>query len=332
MDLLESKIIAFGYIASRPHLTIQEKKNLLLFVKEASAKQLTYLLKEGRMYSQKEIILHERDVSIDPDDLPSSAIGKTKDMTAGERKQAADDALAAAKKRSVEKGLERAKARETTRQKEGDLTKPKAGEEGSEQPKDAGKNAPEPEKAKEPEAAQPEEKVKAGEEGAGGQPASKGQEPTVANRARDTAVSAKQKGEELAGKATEKGKELYSAASQKAQEVGTQAQQTGQQALQYAQQNPGQAAAIAAGGAAAITAGVLAYKRFFSKAARACSGMSGAQKTQCMGKYKVQAKKAEIATLNSKKGSCKGNPKCIAKIQARIQKAQAEAQSMAAGG
>jgi hypothetical protein len=50
-----------------------------------------------------------------------------------------------------------------------------------------------------------------------------------------------------------------------------------------------------------------------------------------MNKYKAQGKKAEIATLNAKKVSCKGNPKCIAKIQARMQKANAEAQALMAG-
>jgi hypothetical protein len=98
----------------------------------------------------------------------------------------------------------------------------------------------------------------------------------------------------------------------------------------YKALGPTGTAGVAALTAVAITAGVLAYKRFFSKAARACKDLGGTSKTACMNKYKAQGKKAEIATLNSKKGACKGNPKCVGKIMARIQKVSAEEKQLRA--
>jgi len=55
MDLTELKITTFGYVASKPSLTKQEKLVLLNFVKEGSERQLEYLIKKGRMYTEKEI-------------------------------------------------------------------------------------------------------------------------------------------------------------------------------------------------------------------------------------------------------------------------------------
>jgi hypothetical protein len=97
---------------------------------------------------------------------------------------------------------------------------------------------------------------------------------------------------------------------------------------QWAQQNPGQAALTAAAGVAAITAGVLAYKRFFSKAARACKDKSGPQKTACMKSYKAQGKQAEIGVLTAKLSGCKGNPKCVNKIKARIAATKQDIQAL----
>jgi hypothetical protein len=200
MDLLETKIILFGYITGRQNLTIAEKLSLLKFVKEASFPQLNYLLKEGRMVTERE----ER-------------------MNLGDWM----------KKHSTE---------EIPNFKSEPFMKPVQPQQAPVQPQQA---------------------------------------PVQPQQAPETSGGGISAGEGAA------------------------------------------AGALAVG---AITAGVLAYKRFFSKAARACAGMSGSQKTACMAKYKVQGKKAEIATLNSKKAMCKGNPKCIAKIQARMQKAQAEMQ------
>jgi cell division septum initiation protein DivIVA len=359
MDLLESKIIMFGYVVSKPHLTVQEKQILLKYIKEASAIQLNYLLKKGRMLTENEILKElkpeyhrlpgmtraERptDLAIkDPKELPPPEARSKEgllpsEMTAADRKVAADNALHRQQANSaLQKAQGRGKARDIAagEEKAAETGKVKAGEESKEDKVDASKE----EQGKEAEEtkAGAEEKVKAGEEGSGGQPDAKGNEATLANKARDTAVAAGQKAQEVGKQAYAKGSELAGQAAQKAQEVGQQAYAKGSELAGQASQAVGgdaNAAAIAAAGIGAITAGVLAYKRFFSKAARACGGMSGNQKTACMNKYKAQGKKAEIATLNAKKVSCKGNPKCIAKIQARIQKANAEAgQLMASAG
>ncbi len=86
-------------------------------------------------------------------------------------------------------------------------------------------------------------------------------------------------------------------------------------------------------GATVVAAGLLyggykTYKRFFSKAAKACSNYSGAEKTACMEKYKVTAIKAQIADLRKAMSACKNssNPqKCQSTIQAKISKLQAKA-------
>jgi len=85
-------------------------------------------------------------------------------------------------------------------------------------------------------------------------------------------------------------------------------------------------------GASLVVAGLLygaykTYKRFFSKAARACSNQSGAAKTACMEKFKKTAIKAQISDLRKSLTACKHstNPqKCSAPIQAKIQKLQAK--------
>lgn len=80
-------------------------------------------------------------------------------------------------------------------------------------------------------------------------------------------------------------------------------------------------AAVLAG--AALGAGALmAYKRFFSQAARACKGLSGGDKTKCMLQYQAKGVNAAISNLKSKMGQCKGDPKCTAKIQKQIGKYQ----------
>lgn len=102
--------------------------------------------------------------------------------------------------------------------------------------------------------------------------------------------------------------------------------------LGFTPQGPstGEYVAYGALAAAAIAAGVLAYSRFFSKAAKACKDKSGAEKTSCMKSYKAQAKQAEVGVLMSKLNSCKGNPKCVNKIKARIQKTKDQAKSLRA--
>jgi hypothetical protein len=90
----------------------------------------------------------------------------------------------------------------------------------------------------------------------------------------------------------------------------------------------GEYVAYGALAATAITAGVVAYTRFFSKAAKACKDKSGAEKTSCMRSYKAQAKQTQVGVLTAKLSSCKGNPKCVNKIKARIQKTKDEVKSL----
>ena len=97
------------------------------------------------------------------------------------------------------------------------------------------------------------------------------------------------------------------------------AQQSGQQAGQ-------QAGVIAGIGAAAIAALVIvvahrAYKRFLSKAARACNQYKGPSKTSCMIKFKREAMKKKIIDLNKGTASCKyakDSMKCKHKIETKI--------------
>ena len=95
----------------------------------------------------------------------------------------------------------------------------------------------------------------------------------------------------------------------------------------------GAAAGGAAGAALAIYAGAKVYKRFFSQAAKACGGQSGAAKTQCMGKYKKQAIMKQASAIQSASGSCakSGNPeKCKAGIAKKVQSLKAKAARIAA--
>lgn len=78
----------------------------------------------------------------------------------------------------------------------------------------------------------------------------------------------------------------------------------------------GGGAATLAIAAAAIAAGVLAYKKIFSKAAKACDGDS-----DCMAKYKMKANQAKIAAISAGKSKCaksKDPAKCKAKLDQKI--------------
>jgi len=83
------------------------------------------------------------------------------------------------------------------------------------------------------------------------------------------------------------------------------------------------AAGIAVAGAGLLAAYKI-YKSFFSKAARACSGKSGDEKKACMAQYRLRALRAQIAALTKAKSSCKGDAKCIAKLDAKITKLKAK--------
>jgi hypothetical protein len=135
----------------------------------------------------------------------------------------------------------------------------------------------------------------------------------VASKAKGAYNQAKELAGKPAGETIAKGVEKAHQAYEKGKEyAGT----TGGAAL----------AATALAGMAAYGASKI-YKRFFSQAARACSGKSGAQKTACMQQFKVKAAQAKVQSLVRSKATCKKakNPqKCMAAIDAEIQKAKAK--------
>jgi ElaB/YqjD/DUF883 family membrane-anchored ribosome-binding protein len=133
----------------------------------------------------------------------------------------------------------------------------------------------------------------------------------VADKAKDALSGAKTKGAEVADNA----KNALDSAKEKAGEAGEKVGGAVKAAGEYISQNPGTSAAIAAGAAAAIAAGVLAYKKFFSKGAKACK--NAPDKKECMKELKRKAVGARIAAMNAGKAKCAGNPKCNAKIDAK---------------
>lgn len=84
---------------------------------------------------------------------------------------------------------------------------------------------------------------------------------------------------------------------------------------------------IAAAFIAAVTsAGEMVYKRFFSKAARACQDKSGIEKTSCMTKFKNNATKEKIKVYQKGMSMCnksKTPDQCKAKLRKKIGKAKA---------
>jgi len=82
-------------------------------------------------------------------------------------------------------------------------------------------------------------------------------------------------------------------------------------------------AGIVVGIVAIIAASYYVYKRFLSKAARSCKGLSGNQKTICITKFKIAGAKAAIQKLEQSKQLCRknSNPEnCVRSINMRIQK------------
>lgn len=112
-------------------------------------------------------------------------------------------------------------------------------------------------------------------------------------------------------KGVETGKELASHAGEKISGAAS-------KAAEYAQGHPGMVGATVAA-AAALTAGVMAYRRFFSKAAKACK--NAPDRAACLQQYKIKAKQAQISALNAGKAKCAKSKKpdqCKAKIDAKI--------------
>jgi len=88
-----------------------------------------------------------------------------------------------------------------------------------------------------------------------------------------------------------------------------------------------QGLAAAAVIALASTLAFKAYQRFLSKAAKACKGKSGDEKTNCMNKFKQQAQKAKIDSLQKSLQSCsksKDPSACKIKMTKKINKEKAK--------
>lgn len=153
----------------------------------------------------------------------------------------------------------------------------------------------------------------------------------AAQKARDTVVNKTaevvDKTKEVADTVKDTVKDKAGAAVEKTREVADTAKDvagdTASTAGTFISQNPGTTAAIAA---AALTAGILAYRKFFSKGAQACK--NAPDKKDCMKDLKKKAIGARIDAMNSGKAKCAGNEKCIAKIDAKTAALKSKMASM----
>jgi hypothetical protein len=138
----------------------------------------------------------------------------------------------------------------------------------------------------------------------------------VADKTKEVASSVVDKTKEVAVDAADKTKEVAGDVAKSAGEkIGGAVSKAGE----YISQNPGTAAGIAVGAAAAVAAGVMAYKRFFSKGAKACK--NAPDRPKCMKELKIKAMGARIQAMNAGKAKCantKNPAKCTAKIDQKI--------------
>jgi hypothetical protein len=155
---------------------------------------------------------------------------------------------------------------------------------------------------------------------AGGEALEKGKEMAGdAGEAASKAGKAAKGVTDNAGKAIEGGvKTATKAVKGAAETAGDKISGAAGKAAEFAQSQPGVVGAAVAA-AAALTAGVMAYRRFFSKAAQACK--TNPDRKACLAQYKMKAKQAQIAALNSGKAKCaktKNPGQCKAKIDGKI--------------
>jgi len=71
-------------------------------------------------------------------------------------------------------------------------------------------------------------------------------------------------------------------------------------------------------GLSAVSMAAKAYKNYMSKAGRACSGIPDKEKTLCMMKFQLGATNKQIETLKGGLGKCKGDEKCVTKLNNKI--------------
>jgi hypothetical protein len=101
----------------------------------------------------------------------------------------------------------------------------------------------------------------------------------------------------------------------------------------FAKTKAGMATGGAAAAALAIYAGYKIYKRFFSQAAKACAGQSGAAKSACMAKYKKQAIMKQASAIQSASSTCakaKDPAKCKAAVGKKVAQLKAKAAKISA--
>lgn len=143
------------------------------------------------------------------------------------------------------------------------------------------------------------------------------------------ASSLASKGLEKGGEAIEKGKELAQGAgksiSKAAGQAGEFVSKKATAAGELVAANPGAAAGAAA--VAAVAAGVILYKKFFSQAAKACKGKAGADKKKCVASFKVKGLQAAKAKVAAGMAKCK-DAKCKAKLQSKVQGFDAKINAM----
>jgi len=134
---------------------------------------------------------------------------------------------------------------------------------------------------------------------------------------------ASQKGAEIGLKATEKTMKGLKVIGDK----------TGASGIAKKLGAPGKMAGVEGGIGVLALAALLAYgayrtyKRFFSKAATACKGKSGSEKTACMNKFKVTALNAQIKDLQAGSSACaktKNPAKCKAVVAKKVAKLKAK--------
>jgi len=127
---------------------------------------------------------------------------------------------------------------------------------------------------------------------------------------------------EVGGKALETGKELAAKGWEHAlAAIKAGAESAGSAASKLAANPAAQGVAAGAVAALLLYGSAKTYKRFLSKAAKACSGQAGPAKTQCMAEFKAKAKVAQAADLAKAVGACNKakNPEaCKAAVQRKV--------------
>lgn len=115
-------------------------------------------------------------------------------------------------------------------------------------------------------------------------------------------------------------------------DVKAHAERGAAEVAKFAKTTPGQIVGGAALAALLAYAAAKTYKRFFSKAAGACRGMSGGVKTDCMNKYRGRALMAQAADLQRGMASCaksKNPAACKSAVGGKIERLKARASKLA---